>query len=109
MDRQLSFATLDYAGKKKRTKRAARCCAVARWPRRRSLPEAGRAERGRHLKQRPLMTGGAKMLAEQALRALAHPRAELALGTIDQIIQQIDQVHGWLGVAVSVKYAGAMD
>jgi len=47
------------------------------------------------------------MLVEQALRALAHRRAELALGTIDQFTQQIDQVNDVVGVPFAFGLAGA--
>ena len=47
------------------------------------------------------------MLAEQVLCALAQRRAELALGTIDQLTQQIDQVHDVVGVASAHGLTGA--
>jgi hypothetical protein len=53
------------------------------------------------------MTYVAVMLVEQALRALAHRRAELALGTIDQFTQQIYQVNDVVGVAFALGLVGA--
>jgi hypothetical protein len=47
------------------------------------------------------------MLVEQALCALAQRGAEFALGTIDQLTQQIDQVHDVVRVASAHGLTGA--